>query len=764
MSVRTLSITTMVCILAASGTGRADELVTLTMQERLGLARVAEPVTIGVPLPQGAVKSATDLVVLSGGKAIPAEIRPIVKWPDGSIRWVHLYFVADCPATGQAAVALATGTPADSASRLVVDDAAEAITVNTGPLKFVVRKKGFNLIDSAQINGQPVISPHRRGAVLLDGDREYSAANDGDVKVVVEELGPMHAVILATGAHVSAGEKKLDFVCRIYAYSGSPVVRITYTFIMAQGSKIDDFIDLKSLHLEFPTVIRGGKATLGNEGAPITGKLKADDEAFVMASDSDTIQFGGAVSGSSKGKSNRPRRIGWANISDSKAGLAAGVRWFWQMHPKSVEVTGGGVVRVGLLPARANRSEKIFSGVARTHYVQLVFNDGSRDLAGDFAGLEDPLRPFAPARWYCRDTRAMGNLVEADLDLYKPEYRPIVAGWDKAFEANFAQFDKMMDGRKAGGDFRDDYGLLAWGDNFHYTKNATWGKMHEWNGNYYGYPHMMAVQFVRTGERAYFDRFDAHALHVADVHTVHYDPVGMRTGASRYCPPGDHVRYDRPPDYPVYIHTTWAHFKSEELFSRWYFTGDHRMLDVIAKHRRLVLEYKEHDRAETQPRGPGHLMITLAKFYEHTLDAVFLARCKEVFEKNLDTRAQGARGEPNFQQGMQLEGARRYYEISGDPRVLDYLKRWAGIFIETRSRQHTAAQAFGLLYARTGEPKYLELALRCIRRTAPDPKADDALNADPTLTFSKEKDFALTMRNGPYFLYYLSNVFPGPGK
>ena len=155
--------------LASALTAQAADLVTLTMQDRLGVARVGEPVTIGVPLPQGAVKSAADLVLLSGGKAIPAEVRPIVKWPDGSIRWVHLYFAADCPANGQATVALATGPAAVAASRLVVQDGANAVTVNTGPLKFVVRKKGFNLIDSAEIDGQPVIAPHQRCAMMLLG-------------------------------------------------------------------------------------------------------------------------------------------------------------------------------------------------------------------------------------------------------------------------------------------------------------------------------------------------------------------------------------------------------------------------------------------------------------------------------------------------------------------------------------------------------------------------------------------------------------------
>ncbi len=755
---------------AMESVATSGEIVQLTATERLGFARVAEPITIGVPLPQGTVKSTENLALVSAGKEIPAEVRPIVKWPDGSVRWVHLYFAGDCPAHGKMTVSLVERKPARLGRTIEVTDAVDAITVFTGPLRFVVKKKEFNLIDAAWINEKPVVAPHRRGGVVLVDKVEYWTSADPDVRVEVEERGPMHVVIKASGAHKNAvGEKKLDFVARIYAFHGSPIVRMTYTFIMAQGQRKDEFVPLAGLHLELPTMIKdAATTTFGSEAGPQSARLTAPaGEAFVLASNSDTITFGGAVSGSSKAKSSKPKNVGWASLSDGAKGVAAGVRWFWQMHPKSLELTGDGLVRVGLFPARAGKTVKIYSGVARTHYVQWVFHeatDGAK-LASRFAGLESPLRPFASPRYYCRDAKAYGDVVEADPAQYKPEYRTLVEGWDKAFEANWKKFQKLMDGRQAGGARNDDYGMLEWGDNFHYTKKTSFGMMYEWNGNYYGYPHMMALQFIRTGKEEYFDTFDAHALHVADVHTVHYDPTGKLTGASRYCPPGEHVRIDKRPHYPVYISNTFNHFKSEELFERWYFTGDHRMLDVIAEHRRLVTEYKGADRSGGQPRGPGHLLITLAKFYEHTLDPIFLKRGKEVFDKNKDVVVQEKNGKANFQQGIQLEGARRYYEVSQDPDVIDYLKRWADFFQKTKTLQRTAAQAFGFLYGKTGDKQYLDLGLACIQRNTGDQHPDGQKGTGTEgLNFSKEKDFALTMRNGPYFFYYLSNAAPRPGK
>jgi|GEM_PF-2539384 len=85
-----------------------EELVTLTMEERVGLDRKDEWVTIGVPLPRGKASSTDQLVALRDGEPVAAEILPVNRWwEDGSLRWVHIIFPADCPARSKASVSLA---------------------------------------------------------------------------------------------------------------------------------------------------------------------------------------------------------------------------------------------------------------------------------------------------------------------------------------------------------------------------------------------------------------------------------------------------------------------------------------------------------------------------------------------------------------------------------------------------------------------------------------------------------------------------------
>jgi len=261
------------------GAADGQSVVTLTLTEREGIGRSAEMVVTGVPLPKGRVKDAANLALIGAdGKPIAAEIRPVARWLDGSVRWVHLHFPADCAASSRVTVTLAQGVASPKRpNNLNVTESPEAITVVTGPLKFVVKRRGFNLIDAAWIDeggrGQfderhQVIASHSKGAVVIVGGQPYAAVNDPDVTVAVEESGPMHVVIKAAGVHTNAkGEKRLDFVARLYAWAGSPAVRLVYTFINAQGSDRQVPLLAEAVNLDLPTLVKGGRATVGAEGA-----------------------------------------------------------------------------------------------------------------------------------------------------------------------------------------------------------------------------------------------------------------------------------------------------------------------------------------------------------------------------------------------------------------------------------------------------------------------------------------------------------------
>ena len=88
------------------------------------------------------------------------------------------------------------------------------------------------------------------------------------------------------------------------------------------------------------------------------GGLVEYDEAFIYQSSSGEHAFGGAVPGHGGGKQTKPDTTGWADLSDNGDGLTAGVRWFRQLHPKSIELSRDGPVRVCLYPQRHGKPLK----------------------------------------------------------------------------------------------------------------------------------------------------------------------------------------------------------------------------------------------------------------------------------------------------------------------------------------------------------------------------------------------------------------------
>jgi hypothetical protein len=621
----------------------------------------------------------------------------------------------------------------------MVRERADRFLVDTGAMAFEVRKRAFNVIDAVKIQGKQVIETHKRGLCIEVEGEEYCAALDPDAKVILEETGPLHAVLRATGSLRNLKrEKRFDFDCRLYAYAGSPEVRLVASLINRQGRDAD-FITLSAFLLELPTTITAGDCLFGTENGGIkNGNLSDNTEAYIYQVSSDKHIFGGAVRGEGAGKQTKPENIGWGYLTDGQKGIGAGVRNFWQLHPKSVEFTGDGVARLGLYPARHAKPLKIYAGVARTHEIRLCFNPGAADvekLSGTFAGLQQPLRPFAPPKWYCRDTQALGDYCEAGgSELYGP-FAERVARFDEAFESANRRCQAFRDSRTIKGLETDSYGFLGFGDGVHHvwTAGVNVPENIAWDGNYYGYPHMMCIQFLRTGNLEYFDNFEAHALHVADVHTVHYSEKSHLVGGCRYCPPTDHVRID-PTDWndyrtaKIYVSNLFNHHKIAGVIERWYFLGDHRSLDVA----NMVLDYCHRwsygDNDYGQPRGPGMIMDFCYQGYMLTGDRKWIDRASNVLRAH-----KGRDLKLSFQAGIFLEGMRRYYEMSGDEEALAYIRASANRLIGTGKKGGVTAQAHSFMHLRTGERRYLDAALENL------PRSGQFRNP--------WKQFALTMRN-----------------
>ncbi|HOX04849.1 MAG TPA: DUF6288 domain-containing protein [Planctomycetota bacterium] len=377
--------------------------VKLDVAERAGVERFAEPVTGGVPLPEGLLEDPAKLALLGpDGKPVPAQFTVANRWyPGKSAKWVLVDFQASLAAGGKGAYWLtdAAANPAPPAP-VAVELKDGVATVTTGALKLVVKRSGFNLFDEAWVDetgagkydeANRIVKPHTAGPwafsswASLPAYKAYSPANDPEVTLDVEEAGPMRAVLRLSGRNLSKDDKPgderlLDFVCRIHCFAGSPLVRVVYTLSCRQGKSIAEGVPLDRAWLSMPLVLDaktrtwaaglpGGK-WLG-PGAPEADKLAPPwrkdieppgpdvakfhqpglEDCWIVSKASDRIEYHGEFFRKreplvGRGKLDKAgcQTAGWLDLSDETKGMAAGVKWFWQTWPRAVKADPSAVL------------------------------------------------------------------------------------------------------------------------------------------------------------------------------------------------------------------------------------------------------------------------------------------------------------------------------------------------------------------------------------------------------------------------------------
>jgi len=743
-----------------SALGEAQSIVDLKIEERAGVIRDAEPITAGVPLPMGLIKDTAQLKLLGAdGKPLGADIRPVNRWwGDDSVKWVHLHFQTSLPAHGHQNLSLVRQSINSTLeSDLRAEENARSIEVVTGPLKFVVRRQGFNGISEAWLEEEQLIETHEGGLVMEAAGGVYRSSLDRESQVRIEQLTPLYVRIKAQGTlRGIGGEEGFSYLCRLTAYAGSSRVESQITVFNTMGPGRKDHVRLEALAWEVPTVLAEPRVRIGGDSQIYGQTLRVGESAWIYQKNSDEYLVEGEMTGRGKGKTIKPLSTGWNDATGKAGGLGVGVRWFWQLHPKVLHVDGRGNLRIGLYPKKHSALD-IYTGVSRTHDLLFFFHPAGEDgkrLQEVFAGFQKPLRAMAPVKWYTRDTGAFGKLVDADPDLF-PDNWPLVEKYLDWWKANFDNLKQARDGRHLRGLYRDAYGWLDFGDGLHWAweRGNPDPRNLAWAGNYYDFPHASLLHFLLTGCWDYYDFFVEHSRHLADVHMVHFDPDPAFIGSNRYCPPTDHVRIDpgRDSHYStaeVYVSDTFNHHKTQSLFEKYLLIGDPHALDSALKGLEYAFRNQRSDEAYNQPRGPGHQLLTLLAGYELTGERKYLDRCRPIIDagKRMQAKFQGAftssRG-TRFQFGIALEGLRAYYELTGDESIPPMIRQAVDFLMAENVRSSNLAHACGFLYSKTGERKYLEYGLEMIDR--------DNVFEHPV------KNTALALRSTPYFLYYLQS-------
>ncbi|WPO70285.1 Tat pathway signal sequence domain protein [Streptomyces sp. KN37] len=348
--------------------------------------------TFGVPWPKGLHGADATFALADGdGKDVTVQSWPTAYWPDGSLKWTAH---AVGPGVGDAErFTLKAGTPAPYEEKVKVTRSGRKVTVDTGVITAVIGTDGERLVQSVTRGGGTKIATDGRLVLLRQGDIDDGDTGhakwerfDGEIgAVVVEQDGPVRAVVRIDGKHRKGSRSWLPFSVRLYFYAGAESFRMVHT-ITYDGDQEKDFI--RGLGVRFTVPMRDapydrhiriageGEGFLTEAVKGITG-LRRDPGAAVRAAQvkgeklpdpatwdqrvTSRLQYIPSwgdytlaqlsADGFTLRKRTEPgrgwipaggggRANGFGYVGGVSGGFSFGLRDFWEKHPAQLDIRG----------------------------------------------------------------------------------------------------------------------------------------------------------------------------------------------------------------------------------------------------------------------------------------------------------------------------------------------------------------------------------------------------------------------------------------
>jgi len=538
----------------------------ILLEEVSGLARRSEPVTLGVPLPEGAVPVAESLALADpAGRPCPLQVQVLGLWPDRSLRWALLDFPVSLPPFGRAAYELrwdgGGGTPSAHDPRISLSAGPHAVLVDTGAATFAVDRHVFRPFAGIRLAGREVLDREASRVMLVDERGDSCLPEIRQLRV--ETRGPLRATVRADGVfRAPGGAERAEFTGRVSLYAGRRLAQIRLTLRNPRAALhpggLWDLGDEGSLYfhdlsLALRLLHRGPTQlawSLDLAHPPVAGPIRRLEiyqdssgggnwysSSHVDRTNRVPLSFPGyrvlterGALGAQEGRRATPV----VAVRDEALALTLAVPRFWQNFPKALEIREDACT-ARLFPAQALTAFELQGGEQKTHTV--VAEVGEAAEAADLRWTHEPLLARVPPEWW-ETTRAIPYLAPQAKDP-APELgelvAPAVAGPRSFFERR---------------ELIDEYGWRNFGDL--YADHEAVG--HEGDrplishyNNQYDAIQGCLLWYARSGDHRWWELADDLARHVMDIdlyhtrrdrpafngglfwHTEHYTDAGTAT-------------------------------------------------------------------------------------------------------------------------------------------------------------------------------------------------------------------------------------------
>ena len=212
--------------------------------------------TLGVPWPRGAVPAGSPFGLRdSAGREVPVQSWPLATWPDGSLKWSAHAIPADAGKTDTLTL-LPGASPASPLAAVSTREAPDSVEIDNGLVTCVIPRRGPHLIAALRRGGRDVARHGRLVSLRKDQPDLVSPAElfQGQTeRVVVEQAGPVRAVVRIEGRHKSTTRDRawLPFVVRLYLHADGDALRVMHSFVF-DGDENRDFLHGLGIRFDVP--------------------------------------------------------------------------------------------------------------------------------------------------------------------------------------------------------------------------------------------------------------------------------------------------------------------------------------------------------------------------------------------------------------------------------------------------------------------------------------------------------------------------------
>jgi hypothetical protein len=568
-------------------------------------ARTAEPVRVATPHARRALINAAGACVSCGGAAVPSQSRATAFWPDGSVKWLLTYFLADLPANRECVYTLGPGTPVRPEKPVTISrTAAAGFTINTGVLNAELGGPGSSILGNidrgsgsraasfkkTEFNGPWVTLKGRRLDLLV-----------GDWTVL--ENGPVRVALRTAGKHTADGHSALDYEFTVAAWAGRSELEFEYRFIHKED---DPVLDIQAMAFQIqpetgaeqvaharghegPTFLTQNDGTTTRYSHGFNGPYRVEDgTSLKLLIDKDYYEY-------AEGANDTFFGTCCADWRDSTRGIAVFMYQAYQNYPKAFYLDRN---HVDLYLVPPEQPVRVYRGSAKRHRFMLRFHGADEslyDLDIRAHHYEYPDRPVLKREAY-RNAAVFTAYIPAQEPQPEREWRLKAMAWNTT----------------------GAMGMMNFGD---------WWDGGEWQNNEYDAVHWFLVQHARTADRVMFDKMLIYGEHQLDVDFCHYDPErSFRQGGA----------VEHSPEHAT-GNVAVCHQWTEGLIDYYHQTGDERALEAatsIAKNQTALLEAHVFSNPRYgAPRQMGWALRSLASVYGETGDAALLEPCEKIVQR-----------------------------------------------------------------------------------------------------------------------------------